>query len=65
MQLKHVKGLKRIGAMNRIACQLLAGTVDARDESKGLSFSPVWDFSVALEHSTVMYFPVLQLKRKK
>ncbi|KAL6771768.1 hypothetical protein ACKKBG_A27750 [Auxenochlorella protothecoides x Auxenochlorella symbiontica] len=59
-QERHLTGLRRIATQNGLAAQLLMkGTAG----EAAPTLVPTWDFSVAREHSTCMFFPILGLKR--
>lgn len=59
-QERHLAGLRRVATQNGLAARLLAKGAGA---GAGPALMPTWDFSVAREHSTCMFFPILGLKR--
>lgn len=66
-QAKHLAGVKRIAAQNKMALKLLATSLHAQAKGSNggpaaATFKVLWDLKVALQHSTSMFYPCLMLK---
>lgn len=64
-QAQHIAGVKRIAMQNLMALKLLISSISGPAAVKKPPFAVGWDFKIALQHSTTLFFPALVLKSVK